>query len=87
MNTDEICIARNVINLFAYFPFVSSVKNQRGWYEHHHVLCRGKGIPPAPEANHEVRAVIDEALNCDAEGTRKVILFTLCGRGHFGMQA
>jgi tryptophan synthase beta chain len=50
-------------------------------------FARAEGILPAPEANHAVRAAIDEALQCKAEGTRKVIAFNLCGHGHFDMSA
>ncbi len=50
-------------------------------------FARAEGILPAPEANHAVRAVIDEALECKKQGTSRVILFNLCGHGHFDMQA
>ena len=50
-------------------------------------FARAEGILPAPEANHAVKAVIDEALKCKAEGTSRTILFNLCGHGHFDMQA
>lgn len=50
-------------------------------------FARSEGILPAPEANHAIKAVIDEALRCKEEGTSKVILFNLCGHGHFDMQA
>lgn len=50
-------------------------------------FARHEGIVPAPEANHAVRAVIDEALAARREGTPRVILFNLCGHGHFDMQA
>jgi len=50
-------------------------------------LARAEGIVPAPEANHAVKAVIDEAVRCRTEGKSKVILFNLCGHGHFDMQA
>lgn len=46
-----------------------------------------EGILPAPEANHAVRGAIDEALRCKQEGVSRVILFNLCGHGHFDMQA
>ncbi|MHC5763721.1 MAG: TrpB-like pyridoxal phosphate-dependent enzyme, partial [Nostoc sp.] len=42
---------------------------------------------PAPEANHAVKATIDEALLCKQKGRSKTILFNLCGHGHFDMQA
>jgi tryptophan synthase beta chain len=50
-------------------------------------FARTEGILPAPEANHAVRGVIDEALRCKEEGTARTILFNLCGHGHFDMQA
>jgi tryptophan synthase beta chain len=50
-------------------------------------FARAEGIIPAPEATHAVRAAIDEALLCKQAGASKVILFNLCGHGHFDMQA
>jgi tryptophan synthase beta chain len=50
-------------------------------------FARTEGIVPAPEANHAVKGAIDEALRCKREGRREVILFNLCGHGHFDMQA
>jgi tryptophan synthase beta chain len=50
-------------------------------------FARAEGIVPAPEANHAVKGVIDEALKCKAEGKPRTILFNLCGHGHFDMQA
>ena len=50
-------------------------------------FARAEGIIPAPEANHAVKGAIDEALRCKTEGTKKTILFNLCGHGHFDMQA
>jgi tryptophan synthase beta chain len=51
------------------------------------MFARAEGILPAPEANHAVRGAIDEALRCKQEGRSEVILFNLCGHGHFDMQA
>jgi tryptophan synthase beta chain len=50
-------------------------------------FARAEGILPAPEANHAVKGAIDEALRCKKEGKAEVILFNLCGHGHFDMQA
>jgi tryptophan synthase beta chain len=50
-------------------------------------FARVEGIVPAPEANHAVRATIDEAVRCREEGVSEAILFNLCGHGHFDMQA
>jgi tryptophan synthase beta chain len=50
-------------------------------------FARVEGILPAPEANHAVKAVIDEAVRSREEGVSPTILFNLCGHGHFDMQA
>ena len=50
-------------------------------------FARAEGIVPAPEANHAVKGAIAEALRCKAEGRSEVILFNLCGHGHFDMSA
>ncbi len=50
-------------------------------------FARAEGILPAPEANHAVKGAIDEALRCKEEGVSRVILFNLCGHGHFDVQA
>jgi len=50
-------------------------------------FARIEGILPAPEANHAVKAAIDEAMRCRQEGVSESILFNLCGHGHFDMQA
>ncbi len=50
-------------------------------------FARAEGILPAPEANHAVKAALDEALRCKEEGQARTILFNLCGHGHFDMSA
>ncbi len=50
-------------------------------------FAKAEGILPAPEANHAVRATIHEAEKCRESGETKVLLFNLCGHGHFDMQA
>ena len=50
-------------------------------------FARTEGIVPAPEANHAVKAAIDEALRCKREGRSETILFNLSGHGHFDMGA
>jgi tryptophan synthase beta chain len=50
-------------------------------------FARVEGILPAPEANHAVKAVFDEAVRCREEGVSQAILVNLCGHGHFDMQA
>jgi tryptophan synthase beta chain len=50
-------------------------------------FARTEGIVPAPETNHAIRAVMDEALRCKESGEPKVLLFNLSGHGHFDMAA
>jgi tryptophan synthase beta chain len=50
-------------------------------------FARVEGILPAPEPAHAIRAVIDEAEAATEAGEERVILFNLCGHGHFDMAA
>ncbi|NIR61635.1 MAG: TrpB-like pyridoxal phosphate-dependent enzyme [Gammaproteobacteria bacterium] len=50
-------------------------------------FARAEGIIPAPESNHAVRAVIDEALACKESGEPRALFFNLSGHGHFDMAA
>ena len=50
-------------------------------------FARAEGIVPAPESSHAIRAAINEAMRCKAEGKAETILFNLSGHGHFDMQA
>jgi tryptophan synthase beta chain len=50
-------------------------------------FARTEGIIPAPEPAHAIRAVIDEALAARNAGEERVILFNLCGHGHFDLAA
>ncbi|MCB9568781.1 MAG: TrpB-like pyridoxal phosphate-dependent enzyme [Myxococcales bacterium] len=50
-------------------------------------FLRAEGIVPAPEPSHAIAAVIREALAAKESGEKKVILFHLCGHGHFDMTA
>ena len=51
------------------------------------LFAKAEGILPAPEANHAVKGAIEQALLAKEAGESKVILFNLCGHGHFDMQA
>ena len=50
-------------------------------------FARTEGIVPAPEVNHAIKATIDLALKARESGEKKVILFNLCGHGHFDFAA
>jgi tryptophan synthase beta chain len=51
------------------------------------LFARAEGIIPAPEPAHAIRAVIEEAQAARESGEARVILFGLCGHGHFDLGA
>jgi tryptophan synthase beta chain len=50
-------------------------------------FARAEGIIPAPEPAHAIRGVLDEAEAAKQAGEERVILFGLCGHGHFDLAA
>ncbi len=50
-------------------------------------FARAEGIIPAPEPAHAIRAVMEEADAAREAGEERVILFGLCGHGHFDLSA
>ena len=50
-------------------------------------FARCEGIIPAPEPAHAIRAVFEEADAAREAGEPRVILFGLCGHGHFDLSA
>ena len=50
-------------------------------------FARSEGIIPAPEAAHGIVGAIREAQAAKEAGDERVILFNLCGHGHFDMSA
>ncbi|HUP54659.1 MAG TPA: TrpB-like pyridoxal phosphate-dependent enzyme, partial [Methylomirabilota bacterium] len=61
--------------------------HQRSSFEAGVMFARAEGILPAPEPSHAIRAAIDEALAAKEAGEERVILFNLCGHGHFDLSA
>ena len=61
--------------------------NQQEVFEAAAIFTKCEGFVPAPEPAHAIKATIDEALKCKREGSKKTILFLLCGHGHFDMKA
>jgi tryptophan synthase beta chain len=51
------------------------------------LFARAEGIIPAPEANHAVASAVRVAKQAAVDRTEPVILFNLCGHGHFDMAA
>ena len=50
-------------------------------------FARTEGIIPAPEPTHALKAAVDEALDAREAGEERVVLFGLCGHGHFDLSA
>jgi tryptophan synthase beta chain len=61
--------------------------HQRASFEAGVTFARAEGILPAPEPAHAIRVAMDEALAAKEAGEPRVILFNLCGHGHFDLSA
>jgi tryptophan synthase beta chain len=61
--------------------------HQRSAFEVGVQFAREEGILPAPEPTHAIRVAVDEALAAKEAGESRVILFNLCGHGHFDLAA
>ena len=61
--------------------------HQRACFEAGVLFARAEGILPAPEPTHALKVAIDEALAAKEAGDERVILFNLCGHGHFDLSA
>ena len=62
-------------------------EHQLATFEAGVTFARTEGILSAPETNHAIKAVIDEALKCKESGEAKVILLAHSGHGHVDMAA
>jgi tryptophan synthase beta chain len=65
----------------------ASAYTQNQIFEAAQLFATTQGIVPAPEPSHAIKGAIDEALMAKEAGEERVILFNLCGHGHFDMQA
>jgi tryptophan synthase beta chain len=61
--------------------------HQRSSFEAGVAFARAEGILPAPEPTHAIRVAMDEALAAREAGEARVILFNLCGHGHFDLSS
>jgi tryptophan synthase beta chain len=61
--------------------------HQRASFEAGVQFARTEGILPAPEPTHALKVAIDEALDAKRRGEPRVILFNMCGHGHFDLAA
>jgi len=80
-------IAPTISRLVSMKKMETKAYNQVEVFDAAKLFIRGEGIIPAPEPAHAIKGAIDEALRCKETGEEKVILFLLCGHGHFDMQA
>jgi tryptophan synthase beta chain len=62
-------------------------EHQLGTFEAGVAFARTEGIISAPETNHAIRVVIDEAVKCRQSGEAKTILLAHSGHGHVDMAA
>ena len=60
---------------------------QLATYEAGLLLARTEGVIPAPETNHALACVVDEARKAKEEGKEKVILFNWSGHGLLDLMA
>jgi tryptophan synthase beta chain len=60
---------------------------QNATFEAGVAFARTEGIIPAPEVAHAIKATMDLALEAREAGEEQVILFNLCGHGHFDLAA
>jgi tryptophan synthase beta chain len=68
-----------------YMDAVAYTQNQV--FEAAKLFATTQGIIPAPEPSHAIKGAIDEALAAKEAGEERVILFNLCGHGHFDLSA
>jgi len=61
--------------------------HQRATFEAGVQFARAEGILPAPEPAHAIKIAVDEAMAARRDGRPKVVLFNLCGHGHFDLSA
>ncbi len=61
--------------------------HQRACFEAGTLFARTEGILPAPEPTHALKVAVDEAIEAREAGEERVILFNLCGHGHFDLTA
>jgi len=60
---------------------------QKAAFDAGHGFFKAEGILPAPEATHAIAGAMLEALAAKEKGEARVVLFNMCGHGHFDMAA
>ncbi|MDM8551168.1 TrpB-like pyridoxal phosphate-dependent enzyme [Desulfobacterales bacterium HSG2] len=80
-------MAPTVSQLAAEGLIESKAVNQVAAYDAGILMARTEGIVPAPETNHALACVVDEAKKAKEEGKEKVILFCFSGHGLIDLAA
>ena len=77
-----------LVSLLKYHDLIEARSvHQRSSFAAGVTFARAEGILPAPEPTHAIRVAIDEAMAAKEAGEARVILFNLCGHGHFDLSA
>jgi len=77
-----------IISHLCKLGFVEArAEHQLATFEAGVTFARTQGIISAPEPNHAIKVVIDEALKCKESGESKTILLAHSGHGHVDMAA
>ena len=80
-------IAPIISHLYKLGLVEARAEHQLGTFKAGVTFARSEGIISAPETNHAIRVVIDEALACKKSGEAKTILLAHSGHGHVDMAA
>jgi tryptophan synthase beta chain len=80
-------MASEICELYRHGYIEARAVDQLATFEAGVLFAQTEAILPAPEAAHAVRGAIDEAIKCREEGISRVIVFNLCGHGHFDLSA
>jgi tryptophan synthase beta chain len=65
----------------------AKAQHQTECFEAGLLFARTEGILPAPEATHGIACALQEARDAKEAGEKRVILFNMCGHGHFDLAA
>lgn len=65
----------------------AKAQHQTECFEAGLLFARTEGILPAPEATHGIACALAEARAAKEAGEKRVILFNMCGHGHFDLAA
>jgi tryptophan synthase beta chain len=76
-----------ICHLFKLGLVEASAQHQIDTFKAGVTFAQAEGILSAPEPNHAIKVVIDEALKCRETGEAKTILLAHSGHGHVDMAA